>query len=313
MLAVLLAVVLWSTSFVFSAEALKTASPAVLSVGRFVIGLAILIPLAARRAGFRAVLMQPRTFLLGLLGVALYYALTNVGLEFTTAGSAALSNAALPALTALGGFFALRERPGRRTLVGLGLASLGVVVVAGARFELDVGIVICLVGLACYAAYTVMLRMPASGAIAPTRIDRPDLSSPDAIVLGTASAVWGTAIMIVWLAVEFLTGNSSIPSTVSGVVALLVLGLAITAPTLVLFIYGAERLPAATTGVLTAAIPALGYLFALALGESPVLLTTVGGALSLLGVVVAATSPTPKTPLSSKHTPRGATQSASGE
>jgi drug/metabolite transporter (DMT)-like permease len=67
--------------------------------------------------------------MLGLLGVALYYLLTNVGLEFTTPGVAALSNAALPALTAGLGLFLLRERLTTRTIIGLVLATAGVVVV----------------------------------------------------------------------------------------------------------------------------------------------------------------------------------------
>ena len=71
LVAVGIAVVLWSTSFALSAEVLKTGSPAVLSVGRFAIGLLILVPTAARRTGFAATLRRPRTVLLGLLGVAL--------------------------------------------------------------------------------------------------------------------------------------------------------------------------------------------------------------------------------------------------
>jgi drug/metabolite transporter (DMT)-like permease len=129
LLAVGIAVLLWSMSFVLSAEVLKTSSPAVLSVGRCAISLVILLPLAARRPGFAVSVRQPRTALLGLLGVALYYSLTNVGLEFTTPGVAALSNAALPALTAGLGLFLLRERLTTRTIIGLVLATAGVVVV----------------------------------------------------------------------------------------------------------------------------------------------------------------------------------------
>jgi drug/metabolite transporter (DMT)-like permease len=198
---------LWSTSFGLSAEVLRTASPAVLSVGRFVIGLLILVPIAARRSGFAITLRQPRTVLLGLLGVALYYSLTNVGLEFTTPGTAALSNAALPALTAISGLLILRERLGLRTIIGLVLATAGVVIVAGSGPGLDLGVVLCLIGLASYA--------------------------------------------------------------------------------LVLFNYGAERLPAAVTGVMTAAIPALGYLFALLLGEQPDAITALGGGIALIGVLIA--------------------------
>jgi drug/metabolite transporter (DMT)-like permease len=87
------------------------------------IGLLILVPLAARRPGFTHTLRQPRTILLGLLGVALCYSLTNVGLVFTSAGTAALTNAALPVLTALLGLVVLRERLVFGTIVGLVLAT----------------------------------------------------------------------------------------------------------------------------------------------------------------------------------------------
>ena len=66
--------------------ALETASPAVLSVGRFAIALLVLVPLAARRPGFLRTLRDPRTILLGLTGVTLYYSLANIGLLFTTPG-----------------------------------------------------------------------------------------------------------------------------------------------------------------------------------------------------------------------------------
>jgi drug/metabolite transporter (DMT)-like permease len=81
------------------------------------------------RRGFAMSVRQPRTAMLGLLGVALYYSLTNVGHEFNTPGVAALSNAALPALTAGLGLFLLRERLTTRTIIGLVLATAGVVVV----------------------------------------------------------------------------------------------------------------------------------------------------------------------------------------
>jgi drug/metabolite transporter (DMT)-like permease len=144
LLAVGIAVLLWSMSFVLSAEVLKTSSPAVLSVGRFAIGLVILLPVAARRPGFAMSVRQPRTALLGLLGVALY--------------------------------------------------------------------------------------------------------------------------------------------------CLFILGAMITTPTLVLFTYGAERLPAAITGAMAAAIPALGYLFALILGEPPNMITAFGGGIALVGVLIASTA-----------------------
>jgi drug/metabolite transporter (DMT)-like permease len=258
----------------------------VLSVGRFVIGLVILVPIAARRSGLTTTLRQPRTVLLGLLGVALYYSLTNVGLEFTTPGTAALSNAALPALTAISGLFVLRERLGLRTIVGLVLATAGVVIVAGSGLGLDLGVVLCLISLTSYALYTMLLRRET---ISSDRVAGPTAPEQvDPIVLATATAIWGTAILLPWLGFEVVSGTASVPTGWAGLGSLIFLGVVITAPTLVLFNYGAERLPAAVTGVMTAAIPALGYLFALLLGEQPDPITALGGGVALIGVLIAA-------------------------
>jgi drug/metabolite transporter (DMT)-like permease len=288
LVAVGIAVLLWSTSFGLSAEVLRTASPAVLSVGRFVIGLLILVPIAARRSGFTITMRQPRTVLLGLLGVALYYSLTNIGLEFTTPGTAALSNAALPALTAISGLLILRERLSLRTIIGLVLATAGVVIVAGSGLGLDLGVLLCLIGLTSYALYTVLLRRETVSAESAGRVAGPPAPERvDPIVLATATAIWGTAIMLPWLGLEVLSGSASVPAGWAGIGGLIFLGVVITAPTLVLFNYGAERLPAAVTGVMTAAIPALGYLFALLLGERPDAITAFGGGVALIGVLIA--------------------------
>jgi len=91
--------------------------------------------------------------------------------------------------------------------------------------------------------------------------------------------------MLPWLGFESVTGTFLLPAGGGGLGGLLFLGVVITAATLVLFYYGAERLPAAITGIVTAAIPALGYLFAGLLGEQPDVITALGGAIALVGVL----------------------------
>lgn len=92
------AVLIWATTFVVSAAALATASPAVLTVARFALAVAVLVPLAARLGGWGVlgrVCRSTRTAVLGLTGVAAYYGLQNLGLSYTTAGTAALLQAVL--------------------------------------------------------------------------------------------------------------------------------------------------------------------------------------------------------------------------
>ncbi|MBU4465584.1 MAG: DMT family transporter [Actinobacteria bacterium] len=271
-----LSVVLWSFAYVFSGWALQTGSVAVLSVARFAIALVVLVPLAARRPGFLRTLRAPRTILLGLTGVTLYYSFANIGLLFTTPGTAALVVSLLPVLTALAAVLMIRERLTARTMFGLALATVGVILVASSGFRLDLGVLLNVVALASYAIYTVLLRRNAGAA-----------DAPDAIVLATATAIWGTVLLLPWLGWEAVTGSLAVPSDPRGLVAILVLALAVTAPTLVLFNYGAERLPATVSGVATAAIPAFGYAFALLLGESLDPIKAIGGAVALAGVLLA--------------------------
>jgi drug/metabolite transporter (DMT)-like permease len=271
-----LSVLLWSAAYVVSGWALETGSPAVLSVGRFAIALRVLVPRAARRPRFLTTLRRPRTIVLGLTGVSLYYSLANIGLLFTTPGTAALTAAFLPVLTAAAAVAIIHEKLSGRTWLGLSLATLGVGLVAASGFRIDVGVLLNIAALAAYALYTVFLRRNAH---------EPD--APDAIVLATATGLWGTIIMLPWLAWEAVTGTLAAPTDTRGLVSILALALVVTAPTLVLYNYGAERLPAAISGVATAAIPALGYGFALLMGEPLDPVKAVGGAIALVGVVIA--------------------------
>ncbi len=273
-------VALWSTAYVASAIVLESASPAVLSVLRFAVALVVLVPLAALRPGFLRVLRSRRTIVLGLTGVTFYYSFANVGLFFTTSGTAALANAALPVLTAVFAVLVLRERLPVRTLLGLTLATAGVILIAAAGLTVDLGLLLCLVGLASYALYTVLLRRDADR--------RPEPIEP--LVLATGTAVWGTAIMLPWLLVEALAGAAALPASPPAWLALLFLGLVVTAPTMVLYNYGAERLPAAVSGIATAGIPALGYALSVVVGEPVDAVKVIGGVVALAGIVVATLS-----------------------
>lgn len=271
-----LSVILWSAAYVMSGWALETGSPAVLSVSRFAIALLVLAPIAVRRPRFAKTLRDPRTILLGLTGVTLYYSFANIGLLFTTPGTAALVVSLLPVLTAIAAVVMIKERLSGRTIVGLALATVGVGLVAASGFRLDLGVLLNIVALASYAIYTVLLRRDG---------DRED--APDALVLATATGIWGTVLMLPWLVWEIAVGTAAVPTDLRGILSIVALALVVTAPTLVLFNYGAERLPAAISGVATAAIPALGYGFALLLGEPLDPVKAIGGAIALAGVLLA--------------------------
>lgn len=288
--AIVLSVALWSTTYGLSAIVLVTASPAVLSELRLLLAVPLMLALVALlrpRLGMPAVLRtlkRPRTVLLALTGVALFYLPSNLGLALSTAGTASLMSAALPVLTALGAWLLIREAITARVLAGLALTTIGIVVGSLGAVQLGLGALLLVLGLASYALYTVLLRRAG-----PPPGDAPhDDGTSDPLVLATATAIWGAVLLAPWFVWEVATGTASWPSDAPGWVSIAFLALVVTGPTMALYSFGAERVPAAVAGTATGAVPALGYAFAVALGEPVEAIKVLGGVLALVGIVIAA-------------------------
>ncbi|MDF2507282.1 MAG: EamA family transporter [Microbacterium sp.] len=296
--AVGISVVLWSTAYGLSAIVLVTASPAVLSVLRVALAVPLMVGLLfARPAPRRAVagtlaaaLRRPITVVLALSGVVLFYLPSNIGLSMSGPGTAALVSASLPVLTALLAWAVIRERMTRRVALGLVLATCGIVLACGGASDVGIGALLLVVGLVSYAVYTVVLRR--LGTAAPRRKSSARADDfrplPDSLALATATAVWGAVLLVPWLAWELLAGVAALPSGGAGWTGILFLALVVTGPTMALYNYGAERVPAAVSATAAAVVPVLGYAFAVVLGEPVVPVKVIGGMLALTGTVVAA-------------------------
>ena len=270
------AVVVWGTTFVVSDTALASMSPAVLTVARFALALVVLVPVALRRDRLAAAIWSAPVAVLGATGVAAYYGLQNLGLVSTSAGTAAVLQTVLPVATALIAVVWLRERLSLMVLAGLALATLGVALVGGGlAAQASAGAGLIVLGVLAYALYTVLLRR------------EPDR---DPVVLAAATCIWGVAFLLPWLAAEALAGQARLDLIAAAAVSLVYLGLAASALTLLLWTYGAARVPASTAGVFTASIPAVGYLCAVLSGEPSSWAKTIGSALALLGATVAASA-----------------------
>jgi drug/metabolite transporter (DMT)-like permease len=272
---------------VVSDTALASMSPAVLTVARFMLALVILLPLAILRGGdVGAAIRSAPVALLGGLGVAAYYGLQNLGLVTTSAGTAAVLQALLPVATALIAAVWLRERLSPLLLAGLALASVGVALVAGGLVaEASAGAGLIVLGVLAYAVYTVLLRRD------PER---------DPVVVAAATCAWGVLLLLPWLAGEVLTGRARLDLDTGAVTAMVYLGLAASALTLLLWTYGAAHVPASTAGVFTASIPAVGYVCAVLAGEDASWGKTIGSVLALLGAAVAASAASAAAPTSSE-------------
>ncbi|MGW5054562.1 DMT family transporter [Actinokineospora sp. NPDC004072] len=276
LLALSATVLIWASTFIVSDRVLAETGPAALTFARFAIGSLVLLPLGVARGLRLRGLFRREYVVCGLTGVALYYGLQNVGLLFTSPNSAALLQAALPVLTALLGLWWLRERLDAHQVVGLSLVVLGVVLVVQpdeGRFDL-LGNLVVLAGVAAYAYYTAYVRR--------VGVDlRP-------VVLASASSLWGLVFLTPWLLWE--VGEQGFrPPSAGGWLAIAYLGVVASGLTLLLWTFALGKVPASTAGVFTGAIPAVGYLFAVAAGEPLVRSQLLGGAVALGGVLLSAT------------------------
>lgn len=316
--AVAISVLLWSTAYVLSAVVLVTASPAVLSELRLALAVPLMwaLLLVRRRSAWRALrelwaaLRRPATAVLGLTGVALFYLPSNLGLSISSPGTAALMSASLPLLTAVFAWAVIRERLTARVALGLVLTTVGIVIACAGASEPGLGAVLLVAGLVSYALYTVLLRR-----LGPATVSTRGSAPTDALTLATATAIWGAALLLPWVGVEVAAGTARLPAEAGGWLSLLFLALVVTAPTMALYNYGAERVPAAVSGAAAAMVPVLGYVLALLLGEPLVPLRAAGAALAFGGVVLAAlpsrapavADAEPTTPAAgSRHTYEGA-------
>lgn len=140
--ALLFVVLVWGVNFPVLKAALAVMHPHVINIFRFFVSAAVLGGIYAARAdtweaGFFAPLRTHarQIVMLGLLGYVIYQASFIVGVNHTTAGSAALIMAASPLWTAMISRVAGYERLGYGAWAGLviSLVGTGLVVIAGAE------------------------------------------------------------------------------------------------------------------------------------------------------------------------------------
>jgi len=140
--ALLFVVLVWGVNFPILKAALAVMHPHVVNIFRFIVSAGVLGGIYAARndtwsVGFLAPVRSHalQIITLGLLGYVFYQISFIVGVNNTTAGSAALIMAASPLWTAILSRIAGYERLGKRAWVGLiiSLVGTGLVVAAGAK------------------------------------------------------------------------------------------------------------------------------------------------------------------------------------
>ena len=236
--------------------------------------------------------LTPRTrrllFLESFLGNFLFSLCMLWGVSLTSAVSAGVIMAAIPATVALLSWAFLRERITGRTWVAIALAALGIGLLAvgkapdgaatGGGDRAWLGNLLVLGAVVCEASYAVIGKA-LTGVLGPKRIT--------ALI-----NLWGFALVTpfgLYTALHFDFG--SVPR---GAWLLLVFyALAASVWTVWLWMTGLKVVPAAQAGVFTAMLPvSAGLVGVLVLGEQLGLLQMLAFAAALLGVLLA-TAPSP--------------------
>lgn len=276
-IALVVANVVWGTTFVVTKPLLERVPPLTVAAIRFAVAVAILIPLLLLTGRRPALGRIPA--LMGLIGVFLVYLCQNVGLQYTTAANGALIHGGIPVLTALLAALLLGECLGRRAAAGIAasLAGVAVVVALGPGAELGIsalGDALVLASALALAGYFV--------------VGRRAFADCDPVTLAAGVSSYGLLFLLPASAAELVVRGMARP-TVDDLLGLLYLGAGASALAFVLWGYGLRHLAAGQAAAFANLTPLVGVGVATLLLGEPISAVQLGGGLLILGGVWLAT------------------------
>lgn len=249
--ALILAMILWSSSFIALKLAFRYYDPMVVIFGRMFVGFICFLPMIKRFKGIR--LKKGDLKLLILMAICepcLYFVLEARALENTSASQAGMITAMLPLLVAVGAVFILKERITRKTFFGFILAVTGVCWLSlGSATSGDapnpvLGNFYEFLAMVCATGYTIMLKK-LSGELHP-------------LFLTAVQAFVGSIFFLPFL---FMT-STPMPVTLEpvGLLSIFYLGTFITLGAYGLYNYGLSTIPASQASSFINLIPVFTFI-----------------------------------------------------
>lgn len=253
----------WGGNAIAGRLAVGEISPMALTAMRWVIVVAVMLPLTAKQllAGW-PVLKEKWliTVLMGIFGFTAFNGLFYVAAHHTSAVNLTIFQGSIPVLVLIGMVLLFGVRVVPLQVLGMTVTLLGVVLVSvKGSFEilrslaLNIGDVWTLIACVFYAGYTLALRR------------RPAVSG---LVFFTALAIVAFLSSIPLLAFEVATGTVQWP-TLKGWIVLLYVGLLPSLVAQIFFIRGVELIGPARAGLFVNLVPVFGALLAVVLLGEP--------------------------------------------
>jgi drug/metabolite transporter (DMT)-like permease len=267
---------LWASAFVAIRDAGRYFGPAPLALGRLLPSSAVLaVIVAVRREGLPPRAAWPGIVGFGVLRFGVYMVALNWGEQTVDAGTASMIVSAGPVLVAVLAGLLLGEGFPRRLLAGIAVCCAGTALTGLATFR-D--------GHASWAGVLLCL-LAAAGSACSQVCQKPALRHGSALQITAVGCLTGTAVMLPFAGVLMRQLAAAPPSAT---LSMLYLGVF---PTALGFTTWAFALARATAGQMAAAtytIPAIVVLLSwLLLNQLPGPLSCLGGAVCLLGTVIA--------------------------
>jgi drug/metabolite transporter (DMT)-like permease len=277
----------WGGNAVASRMAVGQISPMLMTAGRWALVLTVM-GLTCRRqiaVSLPQVRRQWRSILaMGATGFTAFNALNYVAAHYTTAVNLSIVQGGIPLFVLVGGLLVHRAPIRPAQLLGVGVALVGVVLVASGgrlgtlgKLQFNIGDLMMLAASVLYAGYTIALR---------TRGTASGLSAIG-LFFGLAVAAFLTSLPL--LTIEAATGGLQAP-TPKGWAILAYIGLIPSFIAHVFFIRSVSLIGPARAGLFINLVPVFGALLAvLVLGEAFGVYQAVALALVLGGIAVAET------------------------